>query len=94
MKLKILLALGALAIGGAAFAQEQGGGGGGAPTPEMVAARQAMMAACSTDLKTLCDGKQGREAMMCMRDNAEKLSAGCKDAMAKMPRRAPPPPAG
>jgi hypothetical protein len=86
MKLSILFALGALAAGGAAFAQDQGGG----PTPEMAAARQAVMAACAADLKTLCGGKQGRDAMMCMRDNAAKVSTGCKDAMSKMPRRGPP----
>jgi hypothetical protein len=85
MKLSILFALGALAAGGAAFAQEPGG-----PTPAMAAARQAVMAACAADLKTLCDGKQGRDAMMCMRDNAAKVSTGCKDAMSKMPRRGPP----
>jgi hypothetical protein len=42
-------------------------------------------------MKTLCDGKERREAMMCLRDNAEKASPGCKDAMSKMPRRAPQP---
>jgi hypothetical protein len=62
-----------------------------APTPEMQAAREAMRKACETDSNTLCAGKQGREMMMCLRGNADKLSAGCKDAMAKMPR--PPAPA-
>ena len=93
MKLKIAITLAALAVAGSAFAQPPGGGGGGGPSPEMQAARQAMMQACSADMKTLCDGKAGREMMMCMRDNADKASAPCKDAMSKMPRR-PPPPAG
>jgi hypothetical protein len=91
MKLQIAVALAAMAIGGSALAQEPPAGGGGAPNPEMQAAQQAMRQACAADVKTLCDGKQGREAMMCLRDNAEKISAPCKDAMSKMPRRQPPP---
>jgi hypothetical protein len=43
-----------------------------------------MMQACAADMKTNCDGKTGREAMMCMRDAGDKVSAPCKDAMAKM----------
>lgn len=99
MKLQIAITLAALAIGGAAFAQEPAGGGGPggggrpAPSPEMQAARQAMRQACATDMKTLCDGKEGREAMMCMRDNAEKVSQPCKDAMMKMRAARQPPPA-
>lgn len=84
MKLRIAITLAALAVAGSAFAQQPGGGGGGAPSPEMQAARQAMMQACAADAKSLCADKQGREMMMCLRDNADKTSAGCKDAMAKM----------
>jgi multidrug efflux system membrane fusion protein len=69
------------------------GGGGFAPSPEMVAARQAMMQACGTDMKTLCPGQEGREAFMCLRQNSDKAGGACKDALAKMPRR-PQPPAG
>jgi hypothetical protein len=82
MKLRIALTLAALAVAGSAIAQPPGGGQ--APSPEMQAARQAMMQACSADQKTLCDGKQGREMMQCMRDSADKLSTPCKDAMTKM----------
>jgi multidrug efflux system membrane fusion protein len=70
-----------------------GGGGGFTPSPEMMAARQAMMQACGGDMKKLCAGQEGREAFMCLRQNADKASGACKDAMAKMPRR-PQPPAG
>ncbi|HEY3951278.1 hypothetical protein [Phenylobacterium sp.] len=86
MKLTIAITLAALAVAGSAFAQAPGGGGGGGgASPEMQAARQAMMQACAADQKSLCADKQGREAMMClMRDNADKVSQGCKDAMAKM----------
>ena len=55
--------------------------------------RPSMMLACAADMKKLCNGKQGREAFMCLRENADKVSGACKAAMAKMPRR-PQPPAG
>ena len=84
MKLQIAATLAALAMAGAAVAQPPAGGGGQTPSPEMQAARQAMMQACAADMKTNCDGKQGREMMMCMRDAGDKVSAPCKDAMAKM----------
>jgi hypothetical protein len=91
MKLRIAITLAALAMAGSAFAQPPAGG---APaSPEMQAARQAMRQACAADMKTLCDGKEGREAMMCLRDSADKVSAPCKDAMAKM-MAARRPPAG
>jgi len=84
MKLKIAAALTAVAIAGAAFAQPRAGGP--APSPEMQAARQAMAQACAADQKTLCSDKApGRETMMCLaRDNADKVSQPCKDAIAKM----------
>ena len=88
MRLMPIIVLAALSVGTAAFAQDPPPGG---PSPEMRAARQAMMEACAADMKTLCDGKERRELMMCMRDNADKVSAPCKDAMSKMPRRQPPP---
>ena len=81
MKLLPMIVLAALSVGTAAFAQEPAGGG---PSPEMQAARKAMMQSCATDMKTLCDGKTGREAMMCMRDNTDKVSAPCKEAMVRM----------
>jgi hypothetical protein len=57
-----------------------------APSPERQAAREAVRKACATDVQTLCADKKGREAMMCLRSNQDKVSAECKDAMAKMPR--------
>jgi len=96
MKLSLISGLAALALAGSAFAQEPAPppGGGQGPSPEMMAARQAMRAACASDMQTLCAGKMGREMMMCMRESHDKLSDGCKEAIAKMPRRGPPPPAG
>jgi hypothetical protein len=65
------------------------GGGGFTPSPEMMAARQAMMAACGADLQKLCPGQEGRERFMCLRQNEAKASAACQAALAKMPRRGP-----
>ncbi len=88
----IMLTLAATLAASAAFAQEGGGGGGGGgqgPSPEMRAAFQAARQACADDSKTLCADKTGREAMMCLRQNSDKLSPGCKDAMSKLPQRRP-----
>ena len=57
-----------------------------APTPEQKAARDAVRQACAADVQSLCAGKQGHEAMMCLRSNPDKVSAGCKDAMSKLHR--------
>jgi hypothetical protein len=54
----------------------------------MMAAREAMQKACAADMQKMCSGKEGREAMQCLRGSQDKASAGCKDAMSKMP--APP----
>jgi hypothetical protein len=86
MKLTFATTFAALALAGAAFAQDPPppGGGGPAPSPEIQAARQALREACAADLKANCAGQQGREAMMCMMQNQDKLSQGCKDAVAKL----------
>jgi len=73
--------------GGGGYAGAGGGGQQGGGSPEMAAARQAAMQACGADMKTLCPGQQGREAFMCLRQNTDKASGACKDAMAKMPQR-------
>jgi hypothetical protein len=89
MKLMPMIVLAALSAAGAAYAQA--GGGGGGLSPEVHAAREAMMKACASDAQSLCAGKERRELMMCLRDNAAKLSAPCADAMSKMPARQPRP---
>ena len=86
MKLKILAAVALFAASSSAMAQN-------APSPEMQAARDAMTKACAADAKTLCDGKTGRELNMCLRENTDKTSAPCKEAMSKMPAGGPPRPA-
>ena len=45
--------------------------------PDRREARQA----CAADLRSFCDGKRGRERRDCVRDNQEKFSAACRDAM-------------
>jgi hypothetical protein len=92
MKLSALLIIASLAAAGAAQAQAPGGGA----SPDRQAAREAMLKACDSDIKSLCADKQGREMTMCLRSNSTKLSSGCSDALAKMPARGPggaPPPA-
>jgi hypothetical protein len=86
MKLKSLVLCVSLLATGVVIAQAPP-----APSPEMAAARQAMRKACDADIKSTCSGKEGREMMQCLRTNNDKLSAGCKDAMSKMPRPAPAP---
>lgn len=81
MKRSILMLMGTFAIAAAAHAQ----------APDMSAARDAMMKACTADIKSLCADKQGREVMMCLRGNTDKVGASCKDAMSKMPARPAPP---
>jgi hypothetical protein len=78
-------------VGGAGGAAPGGGGGGGSftMTPEMQAARDAMRKACDADTKKLCPGLEGREAVMCLRENTAKAGAACQAAMAKMPHRPP-----
>jgi hypothetical protein len=84
MRTILLLAVATFAAG-AAFAQEGGPPPGGGPSPEMRALFQQVREACANDMKTLCADKTGREAMMCMRQNADKASPACKDAMSKLP---------
>ncbi len=86
--LALAAAAAALALAGAAGAQPAPGQGGG-PSPEMRALFMAMREACQSDATRLCPGKGGREMMMCLRENTDKLGAPCKDAMSKLP---PPPP--
>lgn len=63
------------------------GGGGFTPSPQMQAAREAVRQACGADIQKLCGGAEGREAMMCLRKNADQVSAGCQAVLAKLPRR-------
>ena len=78
----------ALASAGVLQAQDQS-----APPSDRRAAVAAVKQACATDVQNLCADKQGRAVFACLQDNKDKVSADCKDAMAKMPHRhgGPPP---
>ncbi|HEX4026060.1 MAG TPA: hypothetical protein VHX18_00475 [Rhizomicrobium sp.] len=73
MKIKtMVLAAAVLAMGaGAALAQN------GAPPPG-----GGRMAACRDDAQKLCPDKHGPDRRACMETNKDKLSDGCKAAMA------------
>ena len=43
--------------------------------------RPSPMIACAADMKKLCNGKQGADAFMCLRENQAKASPTCKAAM-------------
>jgi hypothetical protein len=86
MKLYTFVLLAAAMAAPAVFAQAP------APSPEAQAARDAATKACANE--SACTGKTGREMFQCLRTNTDKLSAPCKDALAKLPARpAGPPPA-
>ena len=50
------------------------------PTDRRSDRREARQA-CAADLRSFCDGKRGRERRDCVRDNQEKFSSACRDAM-------------
>jgi hypothetical protein len=87
MKRPILMLIATLAVAASVQAQ--------APPSdaERQAAREAIVKSCGNDIKTYCSDKQpGRDMMMCLRTNADKLSSDCKDTLANMRRNAPQPP--
>lgn len=88
MKLAMITFAAAALMAGAALAQQGGGGGGGGggPSPEMRALFQNVRTACADDMAKLCGDKTDRrEQFMCLRQNADKASPACKDAMSKLP---------
>jgi hypothetical protein len=64
-----------------------------APSPEEQSARDNVRKSCAADMQSLCADKKGHEAMMCLRSQPDKVSAGCKDAMSKLHRPGGTPPA-
>ena len=86
MKIRAAIASLALFVAASSFAQAPPPGAppGPPPSPEMIAARQNVAKACAADVQSLCPGKEGHESMVCLRAAPEKVSAPCKDAMAKL----------
>ena len=54
-----------------------------AAAPALAADKANLREACSQDVKQLCSGVQpgGGRMMQCLRDHADKVSDGCKQAM-------------
>lgn len=77
LKLKVMVLCVSLFASAAVLAQE-------AASPEHLARREATRKACDADIKSTCAGKEGRETFQCLRANPDKVSAGCKDALAKL----------
>ena len=88
MKHGALLLAAALAVAAIAHAQAPADG---SPSPDRQAAHAAVLKACDAEIKSLCAGQRGRELMMCLRSNGEKLGAGCKDALSQLRRHEAPP---
>jgi multidrug efflux system membrane fusion protein len=63
-----------------------GTAGGGLSDADKAKRRAAMQAACGADIKKYCDGKQGPEMFMCMREHRDDFSDTCKAEMKKMRR--------
>jgi hypothetical protein len=80
MKFVTTAAFAALMMLGAGAASAQGGQGGPGGNPAMAKVREQ----CAADMTKFCADETGRERMQCMRENADKLSDGCKSAMAEM----------
>jgi len=70
---------GMLAAGPAAMAQTQ------SPQPSRAEMR-AVAQACKADVQTLCAGIQRGDGRLgqCLKDNAEKVSAPCKQALSEV----------
>lgn len=41
--------------------------------------------ACRNDAMKLCPGKRGAEAAACLRSHSDKVTADCRNALAKVP---------
>ena len=81
MKLKSLVLIGALAIGGYTVGEAQ-------PLPTLPqppnspsppwAEKGTLRTLCLEEAQRLCSGKSGQDAAECRRSTAEKLCCGCK----------------
>jgi hypothetical protein len=75
MKLRITLGVVALAACASAVAQ----------APDRAALQAAARTACDAEIKSMCSDKQGGQVFACLRQNVDKASSDCKDALAKVP---------
>ena len=77
MKLTSLVLIGALLAGAYTQAQTP------APPSRTAGSQEAIHPACREAAKRLCAGKQGQEAVNCLKSNADKLPAKCKETVSK-----------
>jgi hypothetical protein len=56
------------------------------PPFELKSAVDAVQKACKGDFEKLCPGKNGPDAVACLKSNEEKLSSECKQAVSKAPK--------
>jgi hypothetical protein len=60
-------------------------GPGGRVIPAALGNRGGLLTACVEDAAKFCNGQTGLGARACLTQNSEKLSAGCKTAVAALP---------
>jgi hypothetical protein len=103
MTLRLILALGAFAVAGAALAQDAGSGVPPPPTPtftipsldeyirsEAVTASREVHRACAAEMRTLCPGKAGGAADRCLVYHRLSFSKSCRVAITGFERAAAP----
>ncbi len=81
MRLAVSLIGASLLLTGAALAQTP------APAGD---ARAAVGQACAADFQKLCPDAKGPERRRCLQDNNDKVSDGCKSAIAAMQQQGAP----
>jgi hypothetical protein len=79
MKIHSMVACVGLAFAAVTFAADAP-----APSPQIVAARAEVGKSCEMEVKMMCQGKEGREAMACLNTMPDHLGASCKTAMDKL----------
>ncbi|RWH82171.1 MAG: hypothetical protein EOQ86_09370 [Mesorhizobium sp.] len=52
------------------------------PEPETTV--RILQQTCEADIRAICTGKRGDDAIVCIRENAERVSAPCKEVITKM----------
>jgi hypothetical protein len=89
MKPSLIALTTTLALAGAADAQTRD-----TPRPGAPPMKESIRRACESDAQTFCAGTQERERSLCLLNNLDRVSDGCKTALGtpQTPRRQTPPP--
>ena len=56
------------------------------PPSDLKAASDGVHKACNGQVEKLCPGKQGPDAVACLKSNEDNLSSECKQAISKVPK--------